>query len=85
MNKWSSEFAGGVVIRTIFAILLSSGFCGCGSHTLLITPDCVNATTEAFLYCPAAAATRIVDGNRTVEMLHETSGVGAVVTRVLTP
>lgn len=52
---------------------------GCSTHTISITPHGVNATSAALLYCPEATVIRIADGNRTVDMLSEASGVGAVV------
>lgn len=57
----------------------------CSAHTISIGPDSINATSTALLYCPEATAIRITDGNRTVDMLSEASGVGAVVTEVLKP
>ena len=57
----------------------------CASHTISITPGCVNATSTATIYCPEATVIRVMDGNRTVDMIGESSGVGAVVTGVLKP
>ena len=71
---------GTIVAAMIWAIVLLSG---CSTHTISITPGCVNATSTALLYCPEATVIRIVDGNRTVDMLSEASGVGAVVTEVI--
>ena len=51
----------------------------CSTHTISITPGCVNATSTALLYCPEATVIRVQDGNRTVDVLSEASGVGAVV------
>ena len=50
----------------------------CSTHTISITPGCVNATSTALLYCPEATVIRVQDGNRTVDMLGEASGVGPV-------
>ena len=50
----------------------------CASHTISITPGCVNATSTALLYCPEATVIRVQDGNRTVDVLGEASGVGPV-------
>lgn len=52
---------------------------GCSMHTISITPGGVNATSAALFYCPEASVIRVQDGNRTVDMLSEASGVGAVV------
>lgn len=74
---------GGIIVAVmIWAIVLLSG---CSTRTIIITPDCINATASSFLYCPEATVTRISDGNRTADMVGETSGVGAVVTEVLKP
>ncbi len=87
MNKLS-EFAKGLLIggtivaAMIWAIVLLSG---CSTHTISITPGCVNATSTAMIYCPEATVIRVMDGNRTVDMVGESSGVGAVVTGVLKP
>ena len=87
MNRLS-EFAKGMLIggfivaAMIWAIVLLSG---CSTHTISITPDCVNATSTAILYCPEATVIRVTDGNRTIDMMSEASGVGAVVTEVLAP
>ena len=87
MNKLS-EFAKGLIIggtivaAMIWAIVLLSG---CSTHTISITPGCVNATSAATIYCPEATVIRVIDGNRTVDMVGESSGVGAVVTGVLKP
>ena len=57
---------------------------GCSTRSIVITPDgSINATASSFLYCPEASVTRIADGNRTADMVGETSGVGAVVTGVV--
>lgn len=66
-------------------VLLALWMCGCSTHTINITPHGVNATSTSLLYCPEATVTRITDGNRTVDVLSETSGVGAVVQGVLKP
>ena len=73
---------GTIVAGMIWAIVLLSG---CSTHTISITPDCVNATSTATIYCPEATVIRVVDGNRTVDMVGESAGVGAVVTGVLKP
>ena len=52
---------------------------GCSIHMINITPGNVNATSAALFYCPEASVIRVQDGNRTVDMLSEASGVGAVV------
>ena len=51
---------------------------GCSMHMISITPSSVNATSAALFYCPEASVIRVQDGNRTVDMLSEASGVGAV-------
>lgn len=71
---------GTIVAAMIWAIVLLSG---CSAHTISITPGCVNATSTAMIYCPEATVIRVIDGNRTVDMIGESSGVGAVVTGVL--
>lgn len=58
---------------------------GCSTRTIIITPDGINATSSALLYCPEATVIQVQDGNRTADMVGETSGVGAVVTGVLKP
>ena len=70
------------VALSIWAIVLLSG---CSTHTISVTPDCVNATSTSFLYCPEARVIRAMDGNRTVDMIGESAGVGAAVTGVLKP
>lgn len=88
MNQLS-EFAKGIIIGgiivagMIWAIVLLSG---CSTRTITIMPDGgINATSSSFLYCPEATVTQVHGGNRTVDMVGETSGVGAVVTGVLKP
>lgn len=71
---------GTIVAAMIWAIVLLSG---CSTHTISITPGCVNATSTAMIYCPEATVIRVMDGNRTVDMVGESAGVGAVVTGVL--
>ena len=61
----------------LFLVLLA--LAACSAHTISITPGCVNATSTALLYCPEATVIRVQDGNRTVDVLGEASGVGAVV------
>ena len=61
----------------LFLVLLA--LAACSTHTISIAPGCVNATSTALLYCPEATVIRVQDGNRTVDMLSEASGVGAVV------
>ena len=73
---------GTIVAAMIWAIVLLSG---CSTHTISITPQGVNATSTAMIYCPEATVIRVVDGNRTVDMMGEASGVGEVVTEVLAP
>ena len=73
---------GTIVAAMIWAIILLPG---CSTHTISITPGCVNATSTATIYCPEATVIRVIDGNRTVDMIGESSGVGAVVTGVLKP
>ena len=73
---------GTIVAAMIWAIVLLSG---CSTHTISITPGCVNATSTATIYCPEATVVRVTDGNRTVDMIGESSGVGAVVTEALKP
>lgn len=73
---------GPIVAGMIWAIGMLSG---CSTHTISITPGCVNATSTALLYCPEATVIRVIDGNRTVDMIGESAGVGAVVTGVIKP
>lgn len=83
-----SEFSKGLIIGgiivagMIWAIVLLSG---CSTRTIIITPDGINCTSSSFLYCPEATVTQVHDGNRTADLVGETSGVGAVVTGVLKP
>lgn len=72
-------------ISCAFYMFLLSLAVGCSAHTISITPGCVNATSTATIYCPEATVIRVMDGNRTVDMIGESSGVGAVVTGVLKP
>ncbi|MEF2146648.1 MAG: hypothetical protein V3573_14475 [Desulfovibrionaceae bacterium] len=51
---------------------------GCSLHMINITPGNVNATSAALFYCPEASVIRAQDGNRTVDMLSDESGVGDV-------
>ena len=60
----------------LFLVLLA--IAACSTHTISITPGCVNATSTALLYCPEATVIRVQDGNRTVDVLGEASGVGPV-------
>lgn len=62
-----------------FLLLALLALAACSSHTITITPGGVNATSAALLYCPEATVIRVQDGNRTVDMLGEASGVGPVV------
>ena len=66
-------------------LFLILALAGCSTHTISIGPDSINATSTSFLYCPEARIIRAQDGKRTVDMVGEASGVGAVVTGVLTP
>lgn len=75
-GMWTSlKFLALLAVLILFAILAAA----CSTHTISITPGCVNATSTALLYCPEASVIRVQDGNRTVDMLSEASGVGAVV------
>ena len=65
----------------LFLVLLA--LAACSTHTISITPGCVNATSTATIYCPEATVIRVMDGNRTVDMIGESAGVGAAVTGVL--
>ena len=73
---------GTIVAAMIWAIVLLSG---CSTHTISVTPGCVNATSTSMIYCPEATVIRVTDGNRTIDMIGESSGVGAAVTGVLKP
>jgi len=66
-------------------ITLLLALAGCSTHTISIGPDSTNATSTSFLYCPEARVIRAQDGKRSVDMVGEASGVGAVVTGVLHP
>ena len=82
------EFCKGFLIGAVtvsLSIWATGLLSGCSTHTISITPGCVNATSIATIYCPEATVIRVVDGNRTVDMIGESSGVGAVVTGVLKP
>ena len=68
-----------------FLFLAFLAIAACSTHTIIITPDGINATSTATIYCPEATVIRVIDGNRTVDMIGESSGVGAVVTGVLKP
>lgn len=72
-------------LLAVFVIVVGLLFIltGCSTHTITITPQGVNATSSAFVYCPEATVIRVQDGNRTVDMLGEASGVGAVVQGVM--
>ena len=74
---------GTIVAAMIWAIWAIVLLFGCSTHTISIAPGCVNATSTATIYCPEATVVRVMDGNRTVDMIGESSGVGAVVTGVL--
>lgn len=69
----------------VATILATMWMLGCSMHTVYITPADINATSAALLYCPAATVLRVHEGNRTVDILSNTSGVGAVVTEVMHP
>lgn len=66
-------------------VLLCIVLAGCSTHTISIGPDSINATSTSFLYCPEARVIRAQDGKRSIDMVGEASGVGAVVTEVLHP
>lgn len=72
------------MVRSVILILLLA-LAGCSTHTISIGPDSINASSTSFLYCPEARIIRAQDGKRTVDMVGEASGVGAVMTGVLTP
>ena len=72
-------------MRLFAMLVISLLLAGCSTHTVSITPEGVNATSTSFLYCPEARIIRAQDGKRSVDMVGEASGVGAVVTEVLKP
>lgn len=84
MNGFGRGFILGTLVQ-LLGFLLVVLLSGCSTHTISITPGCVNATSTATIYCPEATVIRVTDGNRTVDMIGESSGVGAVVTEVLKP
>lgn len=61
-------------ILIMLALLLTA--CSIKTYT---SPEGVKVTSGSFIYCPEASVTRVQDGNRTVDMMGETSGVGAAV------
>ena len=65
-----------------YTILLLA-LCACSSRSIIITPGMVNATATTLLYCPEASVTRVAEGNRTVDMVGEESGVGNAIIGVL--
>lgn len=69
-------------MRSAILILLLA-LASCSTHMISIGPDSINATSTSFLYCPEARAMRAQDGKRSIDMVGEASGVGAVVTEVL--
>lgn len=76
-GMWTSlKFLALLVALVLFGLWL----CSCAKHQVYITPQGVNATSSTLFYCPAATVLRVQDGNRTVDVLSEASGVGAVVT-----
>lgn len=72
--KWPTRI---VLIATAVLILIATWVTqGCSTRTLLVMPDgTINATVTRLLYCPEAGLIRA----GSVEMLSETSGVGATV------
>lgn len=60
-------------------IIILLALCACSARMITITPDCINATSTTLLYCPEASVTRVVDGNRTVDMVGSESGVGETI------
>lgn len=72
--KWPTRI---VLIATAVLILIATWVTqGCSTRTLLVMPDgTINATVTSLLYCPEAGLIRA----GSVEMLSETSGVGATV------
>ena len=69
-------------MRCVF-LVLALAICACSHRTIIITPESINATATTLLYCPEASVTRVQDGNRTVDMLGEKSGVGNAVIGIL--
>ena len=49
---------------------------GCSTRSIVITKDCINATSTTLLYCPEASVTSVHDGNRTVDTSGVETGVG---------
>ena len=66
--------AGVIVLAVVMGAWLAVG---CSTRSIVIAQDGINATSTTLLYCPEASVTRLVDGNRTVDMIGETAGVGA--------
>lgn len=64
-------------------IIILLALCACSTRSIVITPDSINATSSAFLYCPEASVTRVQDGNRTVDMVGTESGVGKTLTGIV--
>ena len=71
-------------MKFIFIIILFA-ISGRSTHAISITSEGINATSSSFLYCPEARAISVHDGKKSVDIVGETSGVGAVVTGVLAP
>lgn len=71
---WWMELVIIVVALAIFAAMLAS----CSTLSV-VTPSGVNATVNAFLYCPARTTLRVSEENRTIEVTTDESGVGDVV------
>lgn len=69
-------FAVGMTALVFAAIIATQG---CSTRTLVVMPDgTINATVTSLLYCPEATVIRVQDGNRTVDVMGEASGVGPV-------
>lgn len=81
-GMWTSCKMLAALVATILAAMW---LLGCATHTISISPTDINATSTTLLYCPSATVLRVHEGNRTVDILSNTSGVGAVVTEVLKP
>ena len=73
-----SEFCKGMLtaLAIMAAVVVVIMLASCSMHVVNITPGSVNATSAALLYCPEASVIRVQDGNRTVDMLSDESGVG---------
>lgn len=84
MNSFFKGILTGLFISAaILACMISSS---CATRTVSISPDgTMNATSTVLLYCPAAEATKLTDGNRAAETLSDSSGVGSVIKELLEP